>query len=420
MNIRPIRSNTDHKHAVAHLMALLESDPAPDTDEEAELEVLTTLIEKYETEHFPIEAPSPVEAIRFRMDQQGLKNKDLVPYFGSASKASEVLNGKRPLSLVMIRKLHQHLGIPADVLVQPPTPDNSVDSVLDPSTFPVKEMHQRGYFSTAPTNWTDAKRQVEGYLRKFMCQAGIDGVSPAYCRSTAHYRQGKILDEAALLAWQARVLIRSYERDTPPYVAATVTTAFMDRVAALSVLDDGPRSAREFLEKHGIVVMIEPHLSKTYLDGAAFLREDGVPVIGLTLRHDKLDNFWFTLMHELVHVSRHLSPDRRIIFDDLSQEAHDDIEREADAQAAEILIPESQWQSSAVRHTHGKAAAEEFARSLQRHPAIVVGRLQHETSNFRMLAKSPGVGRGQTRCCFSEFANGGSAYEKNREGCEDF
>ena len=135
---------------------------------------------------------------------------------------------------------------------------------------------------------------------------------------------------------------------------------------------------------------------------------------------DMLDNFWFTLMHEVVHVSRHLSPDRRIIFDDLSQEAHDDIEREADAQAAEILIPESQWQSSAVRHTHGKADAEEFARSLQRHPAIVVGRLQHETSNFRMLAKSPGVGRGQTRCCFSEFANGGSAYEKNREGCEDF
>jgi HTH-type transcriptional regulator/antitoxin HigA len=118
MNIRPIYDSKDHERALARLTTLLESDPAPESDAGTELEVLAALIEQYEAEHFPIESPTPVEAIRFRMDQAGLRNKDLVPFIGSASKVSEVLNGKRPLSLTMIRNLHRHLGIPAEVLVQ--------------------------------------------------------------------------------------------------------------------------------------------------------------------------------------------------------------------------------------------------------------------------------------------------------------
>lgn len=116
--LKVIKSEVEHEQAMQRLMALMDLDPAPGSDEENELEVLSVLIEQYEIAQFPIEKPEPVEAIKFRMDQQGLTQKDMVEYFGSASKVSEVLNGKRPLSISMIRKLHRGLGIPADILIQ--------------------------------------------------------------------------------------------------------------------------------------------------------------------------------------------------------------------------------------------------------------------------------------------------------------
>lgn len=117
MDIRPIKTAADHRRALAELTALLEAAPAPGSPQADEAEVLATLIEHYEEEKFPVELPTPVEAIRFRMDQLDLAQKDLVPYIGSASKVSEVLNEKRALSLNMIRALNRHLGIPAEVLI---------------------------------------------------------------------------------------------------------------------------------------------------------------------------------------------------------------------------------------------------------------------------------------------------------------
>ena len=118
--LKVIKSDLEHEQAVARLLALMDMDPAFDSNEENELEVLTILIEQYEHENFPMDKPEPIEAIKFRMEQQGLGNKDMLEYFGSASKVSEVLNGKRPLSINMIRKLHKGLGIPADILIQEP------------------------------------------------------------------------------------------------------------------------------------------------------------------------------------------------------------------------------------------------------------------------------------------------------------
>lgn len=403
MNIRPIHSSENHEKALARLTALLESDPAKDSDEGAELEVLATLIEKYEAGNFPLGSPTPVEAIRFRMDQLGLRNKDLVPYIGAASKVSEVLNGRRPLSLTMIRNLHRHLGIPADVLIRDADAANSLDMDLNAGDFPVRDMHRRGYFSAAPASWAEASKRLGSLLPKFFRDAGVREASPAYCRSTAHYRQGKTQNDAALLAWQARVLIRSRDRSTSHYVPGSVDETFLERIADLSVFDEGPRLAREFLEKHGIAVVIELQLPKTYLDGAAFLRNDGIPVIGLTLRHDKLDNFWFTLLHELAHVGWHLTAERTAIFDDIGETATDGIEREADAHATEALIPKTHWRKAKLGKDPTPEAAERLAQKLNRHPAIIVGRLQRELDNYKLLAKSPGVGRRRVRKQFEEF-----------------
>lgn len=117
MEIRPIKTEADYETALAEIEVLFEAEPGtPDGDR---LEVLTTLVEAYEDEHYAIPSPDPIEAIRYYMESRGLVRRDLEPYIGSRARVSEVLNRKRPLSLTMIRRLNKGLGIPADVLIKP-------------------------------------------------------------------------------------------------------------------------------------------------------------------------------------------------------------------------------------------------------------------------------------------------------------
>ncbi|HBT7815281.1 TPA: type II toxin-antitoxin system HigA family antitoxin [Klebsiella pneumoniae] len=117
-NWRIIKNSEEHAAAMARLIELASGDLQPGTEDFDELELLGLLIEHYESREFPMDKPDPIEAIKFRMDQQGLSYADMKQYIGSASKVSEVLNRKRPLSLSMIRRLHDGLGIPADILIQ--------------------------------------------------------------------------------------------------------------------------------------------------------------------------------------------------------------------------------------------------------------------------------------------------------------
>jgi HTH-type transcriptional regulator/antitoxin HigA len=118
MQRRKVKTRKEYHHFLKELDALMDLNPKLGTPESARLEELSILLEEYEKKEFPMELPDPIEAIKFRMEQQGLKRKDLIPYFGSKSKVSEVLSGKRPLSLKMIRALHEHLGISYEVLMQ--------------------------------------------------------------------------------------------------------------------------------------------------------------------------------------------------------------------------------------------------------------------------------------------------------------
>ena len=115
MNIRPIRTRKDHKDSLAEIERLW--DAKQGTPQYDRLDVLATLVDAYERKHFPMSAPDPVQAILFRMDQQGLTRKDLEPILGSRARVSEVLNHKRELTLPMIRSLHEKLGIPAELLI---------------------------------------------------------------------------------------------------------------------------------------------------------------------------------------------------------------------------------------------------------------------------------------------------------------
>jgi HTH-type transcriptional regulator/antitoxin HigA len=136
MEPKVIKTETDYEAALAHVAELMDAQPG--SPEEEELELFSLLVERYEQEYFAIAPPDPVEAILFRMEQEGLTRKDLAAYIGSPSKVSEVLNRKRPLSLTMIRALRAGLGIPAEVLVQESrkqTPPSSLRAV--PNSMPL-------------------------------------------------------------------------------------------------------------------------------------------------------------------------------------------------------------------------------------------------------------------------------------------
>lgn len=119
MDIKPIKTDADYRAALKEVESLMTAEP--NTPEGEKLDILATLIEAYECKHFPLDLPDPVEAIKFEMEQKGLTVKDLEPMIGKSNRVYEVLNRKRSLTLKMIWKLHQELGIPAESLIKQPT-----------------------------------------------------------------------------------------------------------------------------------------------------------------------------------------------------------------------------------------------------------------------------------------------------------
>jgi HTH-type transcriptional regulator/antitoxin HigA len=117
MEIKPIKTEEDYQEALAEVERLF--DAAPDTPEGDQLEVLTTLLEAYEKNHYAIPSPDPLEAIKYWMESRGITRQDLEPLMGSRARVSEVFNHKRGLTLTMIRNLHDKLGIPAEALIRP-------------------------------------------------------------------------------------------------------------------------------------------------------------------------------------------------------------------------------------------------------------------------------------------------------------
>lgn len=401
--IKPVRTEADYQAALARIDKLM--DATPGSRKGQELDVLADLVELYETRHEPMGYPSPVAAIEFRMDQAGLGPRDLVPFIGSRAKVSEVLSSKRAITMPMARALHKHLGIPAEVLLQKPDiqPDKPV-SGIEWHRFPLRAMAKRGWIPTVP----DLTKHAEELIGKLIERAGGPALAPAALyRKNDHLRVNAKTDEYALKAWCWYVLATA--NDTTPTMAyrpGTVTLNFLKRVARLSPHANGPRRAQNFLAKHGIPLVIVRHLNKTYLDGATLRLGDGRPVIGLTLRYDRIDNFWFCLLHELAHVGRHLDHNLGDTFVDdqtlrqMEGAWVDKRETEADEWAEEALISRKTWEASAIQNRAKPQAVMELAHELQIHPAIVAGRVRYERHNYRLLSQF--VGTGEVRPQFPE------------------
>jgi len=124
MEIKPVKTEEDYRAALKEIEKLMSAQPG--TPEGDRLDILVTLVEAFEARHYPMDLPDPVEAIRFVMEQKGLVVKDLEPMIGRSNRVYEILNHKRPLTLKMIWRLHQGLGIPAECLIKPPQERQSV------------------------------------------------------------------------------------------------------------------------------------------------------------------------------------------------------------------------------------------------------------------------------------------------------
>jgi HTH-type transcriptional regulator / antitoxin HigA len=395
MKIRLIKNEEDYGTTLSRVNDLMDTNL--DKDGLDELETLAVLVEKYEEEQYPIEIPSAIGAIKFRMDQSELTQRDLVPYIGSRAKVSEILSGKRSLTLKMIRALNQYLGIPAEVLLQEDggeIPENMVG--IDWNRFPILEMARLNFIESKKNLHDCAEEVIRGMIKNI---GGPSALPAGLFRKTTNARLNTKMDMYALKAWSLYVL--STAKNTKlkgKFVDTSVTQDFLKDVARLSFLGDGPKLAVEHLSKHGIHLIYAPHLSKTYLDGAVFMLPSGAPVIGLTIRYDRIDNFWFTLLHELAHLGRHFKgKDTGSFFDDhsLRKESklnEDDQEFEADEWAENALISIKDWEDLNKSGIPSVGRVLDLSLKSSIHPAIIAGRIRYENKNYRLMSHFVGSG----------------------------
>jgi len=385
LKIKVINSNTDYQEALQLIEELMIKDPDAESEDGEKLNLLTTLVQDYESRAFPQNLPDPIEAILFRMEQSKLKPADLVPYIGSRSKVSEVLSRKRPLTLSMIRSLESGLGIPAKVLLK--KTEEKKDSPFDSwSKTVLNEMSKRKYFGKATLTDDNRKELLANFFSNIGSPKQIYGML-----RQSNFRSAPTTDKHALMAWAGYVFKKSKEIDiSTKYENGTINLEFMQTIAKLSVEENGPLLVQENLKRHGVLVIVEPHFSKTYLDGATILIAKENPVIGLTLRYDRLDNFWFTLMHELAHIALHYDQNINLFYDELEDVKGIDIdskEREADNLAREALVPEGKWEVSPARLIPSYMAANSLAKELGVHIAIIAGKIRHEGEKYNYLTK---------------------------------
>ncbi len=294
----------------------------------------------------------------------------------------------------------------AEFKTKPSTTEIVSPGGLDWNRFPAKEMYRRQWFEGFSGSLSEALGEadtlVSGFVKRvFPTLAGV--------LHRKQVRAGSIVDDYALLAWECRILhLASKVELKRRYEDGLIDSKWIAELAKESRNDNGPLRAKEKLAEVGIAFVVEPHLVNTYLDGAALLHGKG-PVIGLTLRYDRLDNFWFVLFHELAHIIIHLRKSKlEGIFDDLDNISADrltkKLEDEANHWAEETLIPEEKWSCELARYTRTRESVIETAKHLNIHPAIVAGRIRRDANDYIILKDL--VGQGEVRKHFPDAGFG--------------
>jgi HTH-type transcriptional regulator/antitoxin HigA len=373
VTIKPIRNASDLSATKTRLASLLSNNSREFDDE---IEVLTTLIERYEERFAQIDAPDPVAAIKFRMEEKGLTPRQLEPFIGSRARVSEVLTGKRSLSIDMIRSLHEGLGIPYASLVARPRKTESVEEI---SGNAIRHLNTLGF--------SVDRDEISNFIPSSLQKAS----QAALLRKTRTQRAASKTDQGALLLWQAAVLQRAEAlKLTTPFDPSQFNKASLRKLGKLSSKIDGIKRVLDSLSNLGIAVIVMPSLPGTFLDGAAMVTSANAPIVGLTLRYDRADNFWFTLLHELSHICLHyeiLVEGRTAFVDDMEIVSDDVREREADTLAQDSLIPSSildqvVWSPDSSFDDITTVSARALVPV-----AVVAGRWQRDHQNYKKFSR---------------------------------
>lgn len=257
-------------------------------------------------------------------------------------------------------------------------------------------------------HWLDAfpKEETNNSLSLFFAAALSENHSFALHRKGAGRRRTS--NTSILAAWQARVVLRAKSEGLPKASGgAWADCAWVSTLAELSREPKGPLLATRLLKEKGIAVIVERHLKHTYLDGAAMMIDGEVPLIALTLRWDRLDNFWFVLLHEIGHLMLH----RRKVFEsgflDEEIERNDDgdkFEKEADHFARTALIPDEAWENSMASFVRSDEEVEVLASRFRVGASVVAGRIRRERNDYSLFTRL--VGQGELSKLFEENKEG--------------
>ena len=260
--------------------------------------------------------------------------------------------------------------------------------VLDWQAFPLQEIVARMWVSAKENEITKVPEVI--FERFISLIQSEEMPQKVLLRKTFHKNTKNLMNDYALMAWSIRVLSKAINDCCPnKYNPAVMSHEFLREVAAFSVYDDGPLRVKEFLAHHGIAMVVERPLAGSIFNGASLLTKSGMPIVGLTLYYDRMDNFWFTLLHELAHVWKHLRSDDELYVDLFNSKEEYRVdspeEQEADKIARESLIPEEYLRHDAFI-VHSEEAVKVLASELNIHCSIIAGRIRYDNDAWHILS----------------------------------
>ncbi|WP_242913459.1 XRE family transcriptional regulator [Brevundimonas pishanensis] len=334
---------------------------------------------------------------------RGMSQKDLADFLGMKEQQVQRYEAERyrSASLGRLVEISDALGVMIENRASL-VGDSHMESV-DPgawSAFPIAEMYKRGWFEDFAGTLAQARKSASELVPAFLRGASSQLVPIALHRKSV--RANGSVHEASIAAWEARV--RRLALNAAPSVVfdrQRLDDAWIRGLVSLSLEPTGPAMVVDYLRDAGIALVVERHLPGTLLDGAALYAQEGFGVVALTLRHDRLDNFWFTLMHEIGHLKLHIGAGQAFtaIFDNTESPACGDHESEADMFAQEALLPTAQWELAISRFSRTEQSVMTDAKRFGVAPAVIAGRVRREAGDYSLLRGL--VGAGEVRRQFS-------------------
>jgi HTH-type transcriptional regulator/antitoxin HigA len=329
---------------------------------------------------------------------QNWKQKDLARKLGLQEQAVQRWEAERyrNINLANFMKVARALAVEFSAEFQSPEVSKWLAPVdVNPSEIQKVLKHARAH-GWLEEGDSDEKEGVKRLIRYVSEHVGRYG-TPSLLRTGLNVRNHA--EDWVLLSWKAQITRKAeriIEAEKPAY--RPLDLSWLKQLAKLSERESGPLLAQGLLKEHGVVLVIERNVPGMEVDGAAFLVDD-IPVIGMTLRRDALDNFWFTLMHEVAHVILHYRTGLASgFFDDVENVEVDEFEEEANKFAADLLVPEEVWSRSPARIAKVSKPIENLAKQLGIAPAILFGRIRFERKNFAIFADK--IGQGSVRKLF--------------------